>query len=189
MYITPAMVAEWESRYGVPRRWRHKQPITPRDYDIIHGSQHDGRAHDITLYIEADGRIAVIAKPFYPPGLFRAPSGSLKSGESLEDGAGREGYEETGLRIQLTSYLLRATVVFAEGARTIDWCTHVFTATTDDRVIAPTDHVEIREARWAKPEEFATFTELMRRSDRGGLHYRAALHEQVAGVHPVFRQV
>jgi len=51
---------------------------------MIRSSQIDGRAHDITLYIENAGRIAVTAKHDYPPGLYRAPSGGLHAGETLE---------------------------------------------------------------------------------------------------------
>ena len=138
------------------------------------------------MYIEKDGRIAVIAKPFYPAGMYRTPSGGLHDGESLETGAVREAWEETGLRIRLARYLLRADVVFVEGAREITWCTHVFSATTDDTHIEAIDRREIREARWAAPSEFAAFGRLMRESTRGGLHYRALLQEQVAAIHPVF---
>ncbi len=37
----------------------------------------NGRAHDVTLYIEKDNGYIFIAKPFYPAGLFRAPSGGI----------------------------------------------------------------------------------------------------------------
>jgi 8-oxo-dGTP pyrophosphatase MutT (NUDIX family) len=187
MHIRAETIAAWEERYGKPRLWTHYQPISADDYAIIKASQHHGRAHDITLYIEADGKLAVIAKPFYPPGMYRAPSGGLNPEESLEIGALREAYEETGLHIRLSTYLLRANVVFADGGLRIDWCTHVFSALTDDRAIAAIDRHEIREARWVDPSEFATFGELMRQSPRGGLRYRAQLHEQVGAIHPLFR--
>ncbi|MBI3872030.1 MAG: NUDIX hydrolase [candidate division Zixibacteria bacterium] len=185
-FISPDDVAAWEERYGAPKRWTHNQPVTPEDYAGIKASQKRGRAHDVTMYIEGDGRIAVIAKPFYPPGMYRPPSGGLDPGEPLEDGATREAYEETGLRVRLESYILRADVVFADGDNTIAWTTHIFTASTDNRLITPIDRKEIREARWADPAEFARFGELMRQSPRGGLRYRATLHERVAAIHPLF---
>lgn len=187
MFVTPESIKQWEERYGVPREWSHHQPMTDRDHGVIHGSQRHGREHDITLYIEHDGQIAVIAKPFYPPKLFRAPSGGLNPGESLEDGAQREAGEETGLTITLGRYLLRTNVVFAAPLGTIEWHSHVFTATTDQSGLAPTDHHEIREARWAKPDEFTIFGAIMRKTNFGGLHYRASLHEQIARLHPLFR--
>ena len=188
MYIPEQMVRGWELRYITPVVWHHHQEITDGDYEGIHASQKRGRAHDITLYIEHDGLLAVIAKPIYPPGLYRAPSGGLDPGEELEIGAMREAIEETGLDVQLHSYLLRAHVVFAAPCGSIAWTTHVFTATTEAATLAPTDHHEIREARWAAPSEFVNYSEIMRGADRGGLRYRAALHDQIAHLHPLFQQ-
>ncbi len=188
MYISQETIRSWSGLYGTPRQWSHRQAVTPSDYGIISGSQKHGRRHDITLYIEGDGLIAVIAKPFYPPGLYRAPSGGLEPGETLEAGSAREAHEETGLDVELASYLLVATVVFTcPDKPAIEWHTHVFSATTSDRTLAPTDHHEIREARWADPSEFATFSAIMRESQRGGLLYRAALHDEIAKAHPLFR--
>jgi ADP-ribose pyrophosphatase YjhB (NUDIX family) len=190
MFVSKDTIASWAIRYGTPQTWSHRQDVTAVDYGIISGSQKHGRHHDITLYIEREGQIAVIAKPFYPPGLYRAPSGGLEPGESLEAGAAREAVEETGLHIELSRYLLATTVIFECSEKPpIEWHTHVFAATTADRVLAPTDHHEIREARWAQPTEFRTFSEIMRHSQRGGLLYRAALHEQVARIHPAFGQM
>ncbi|HUU44557.1 MAG TPA: NUDIX hydrolase [Acidobacteriota bacterium] len=186
MYIPSTAISEWENRYGTPLLWSYSQPADGDEFAVIAGSQKHGRAHDITLYIERAGRIAVMAKPFYPPDLYRAPSGGLNPGESLEAGAAREAREETGLAISLQKYILRAHVLFTWGERTIDWTTHVFRAITDEETIAPTDSREIREARWAEPDEFAFLCNLMRQTGSSGLNYRAALHEQIATLHPLF---
>ena len=186
VFVDKTMTESWIPTYGEQRVWSHVQPITHDDYQIIAGSQKHGRSHDITLYIESEGQIAVTAKHFYPPGMYRTPSGGLTPGEALEIGAGREATEETGLIVCLTRYLLRAEVVFTCSLGDIAWVSHIFRATTNDRTIAPTDHEEIREARWADLSEFPAFGVLMRQSDKGGLKYRASLHEQVALVHPLF---
>jgi len=188
MFVPGTEIVSWGERYGQPREWSHDQPITERDYGVIKGSQKNGRHHDITLYIERGGLIAVIAKPFYPPDLYRAPSGGLNPGESLEVGAQREAYEETGLPITLQRYLLCTTVKFrCPTLGDIKWHSHIFTATTDQENIEPTDHDEICAARWATPDEFAKFGAIMRATNLGGLHYRATLHEQIAQIHPLFQ--
>jgi 8-oxo-dGTP pyrophosphatase MutT (NUDIX family) len=177
----------WKLQYGRPARWRHVQPVAAPELRMIRSSQIDGRAHDITLYIENAGRIAVTAKHDYPPGLYRAPSGGLHAGETLEQGARREAIEETGLSIELTSYILCAEVVFEHDTENLRWTTHVFSATTSGGVLAHTDHREIREARWARPDEFIGFDRLMNESPSGGLRYRAALHGEVVRLLPLFR--
>jgi len=185
-FVTDAMISRWESDYGTPATWSHYQTITHRDYGVITGSQKNGRCHDITFYIEGDHQIAVIAKPVYPPELFRAPSGGLNPGERLETGALREAFEETGLHIELTEYILRTDVMFECDLGQIPWHSHIFRATTKDRMIAPIDHHEISDARWARPSEFAKFGAIMRQTNLGGLKYRAAMHEQLAKLHPWF---
>ena len=89
-------------------------------------------------------------------------------------------------RTSLTQYLLRTDVVFECELGRIPWHSHIFRATTSDRTLALTDHIEIREARWSDPSEFAGVGEIMRRSEKGGSWHRAALHKQIARLHPLF---
>lgn len=83
-------------------------PYRASEFDFLKRSQKHGRAHDVTLVIFRGPEIAVIAKPHYPPGLYRPPSGGVNPGESFEAGALREAREETGLDIALVRYLARA---------------------------------------------------------------------------------
>ena len=154
--------------------------------DIIIGSMKDGRAHDLTLFIFHVGKIAVIAKHSYPPRLYRPPSGGLQPGETFEDGAVREALEETGLSIELEKYILHVEIDFRSPTRHVAWTSHVFTARCKGGEIAPRDHDEIREARWAALDEFPLFSRLMRVTDSGGFHYRAFLQEEVLKRLPAF---
>jgi len=132
------------------------------------------------LYIVKDDQIVVIAKPFYPPGMYRAPSGGLNPGESFADGIAREMAEETGTTIVLERFLFETSVRFTNTGGVIDWSSFVFQARYASGDFQFTDKREIREVRLASLVEFATFGKIMRQSDLGGLHYRAALHETVA---------
>lgn len=182
MYVTDEMVQGMADIYGVPATAEYQVDVTPREYDRIHASMTDGRNHDVTLYINKGDRVVVIAKPFYPPGLFRAPSGGLKPGEPFLDGIDREVKEEAGIRITLGRFLLKTAVRFSCGSRVIDWRSFVFTADYLDGDFNFTDREEIAAVRLAAWEEFEKFGEIMRRSDIGGLHYRAMLHETVASL-------
>ena len=109
----------------------------------------------MTFFVLNDERLALIRKPHYKPGLWRPPGGGLKPGEPLETGAKREAYEELGVEIELTQYLVRTKAVFTHGNVTIPWETHVFAATTDSVELDPVDTREISGARWGTLEELA----------------------------------
>lgn len=153
MYLTEVMLEAAARRWGAPRRLSLAYEITSRERDLIRASRRDGRSHDVTLFIERRGSFALIAKPGFPPDVWRAPSGGLLPGEDLEAGARREALEETGLEVRLQRYLLRIDARFSRGAEVELWHTHVFRARALDGRIAPRDHREIRAARWAPREE------------------------------------
>ena len=179
MYVSDDMVRGMIERYGEPETASFRFAVDKREYGVIIGSQKHGRNHDVTVYAFKGDEVIVIAKPFYPQGLFRAPSGGLVPGESFEDGIAREMHEETGCEIALEHFLLRTAVTFTFGDKEIDWQSFVFQARYTEGDFRFTDHREIREARVAGLAEFQRFSRIMRQSDVGGLHYRAALHEAV----------
>ncbi len=153
MYVTASMISEWECRYGIPTLFETVRAITDRDHDMIRASQKFGRQHDITFCILNESQLVVIAKPSFPPGAFRIPSGGLRPGEPLEAGLAREAMEETGLAVTPHRYVLRVSARFTNQGREILWYSHVFTALTVDRVLAPIDWDEISEARWVTLDE------------------------------------
>ena len=112
MYVTEDMVAAMAAEYGQPRTATFEFPVEAAEYGRITRSQKHGRNHDVTLYIRKNDQVVVIAKPFYPPGLYRAPSGGLLPGEDFRVGAAREAMEETGCVIEFEKFLLRTEVSF-----------------------------------------------------------------------------
>ncbi len=112
MYVTESMIREMEHRYGVPSRVEFVIPVTPAEVARIRSTQRDGRNHDVTLYVHKEGQWIVIAKPVYPKGLFRAPSGGIHKGEDFETGMHREMTEEIGCEIRIERFLLRTSVEF-----------------------------------------------------------------------------
>jgi ADP-ribose pyrophosphatase YjhB (NUDIX family) len=169
-----------EERYGQPAEFETEIEMTPNELDVVSRSQKNGRAHDITMFIFKDTQLLFNAKHFYPPDLFRAPSGAAKPGESIVDGARREAYEETGVEIELERYLARIRVKFindADAREYIDWTSHVFKARYIAGEVDPKDTREIREARFVEFDEIPRFNEIMREVGIGGFRYRVFLTE------------
>jgi 8-oxo-dGTP pyrophosphatase MutT (NUDIX family) len=171
-----------EDLYGRPDEAAFVQPVTPYEYERIARSMKDDRAHDITLYIKKDNGYIFIAKHFYPPGLYRAPSGGVRPEEDFQDGALREAREETGVDIKLTEYIMRIDVGFESESDRIDWTSHIFLADYVKGDIEPYDKREIKEARLVYPDEIPGFAKKMRETKIGGLNYRAFLTEEVGKI-------
>jgi len=156
MYFSREMIRAAEASYGSPLRLRLNYPAPQAHFDFIRSTQRDGRAHDVTLYLYHKGRLAVTRKPPYPEDAYRPPSGGLHLGESLEEGARREAFEELGIEIELMNYLLRVRVDFVCGSDRIPWTTHVFRARysgSGEPKLDPQDRHEIADAVWATEEE------------------------------------
>jgi 8-oxo-dGTP pyrophosphatase MutT (NUDIX family) len=167
-----------ERLYGVPDHLSHTQKTNPEELARIHHSMKRGRSHDITLFIAKDDSYIFIAKPFYPPGLFRAPSGGVQPDEDFITGAKREALEETGTEIELVKYILRIDIRFDCPPDAIDWTSHIFKARWIRGEIAPRDTHEISAARLAHLDEIPKFREIMLKSGVSGLTYRAFLTDE-----------
>lgn len=182
MYITAEITRAVERRYGFPLEIVRSYEMSQREFDVVRRSQKHGRAHDVTLFIISDNRVAVIKKPMYPPGAYRAPSGGISPGEGFDEGALREAYEETGLEIEMDRYVVRAKVGFTCGSEVIDWKTHVFSATPIGGTLEPIDTHEIVEARYATVAELeGSIRDALLASGSTGLKYRAELCDVVLG--------
>ncbi|MDF1545273.1 MAG: NUDIX hydrolase [bacterium] len=193
-FVTDEAIDLMAIKYDEPEEAHFHIPVSPEEHDRIHASQKMERNHDVTLYIQKEDKFIVIAKHMYPPGLFRAPSGGLIPGEQFEVGAKREAYEETGCRIELVKFLLRTEVQFEtivprrggngdnnQTPMSLYWRSFVFLARWTGGDLKFIDINEIRECKLASLSEFDRYSEIMRSTTIGGLHYRAALHDVVKG--------
>ncbi|MCP4584040.1 MAG: NUDIX hydrolase [candidate division Zixibacteria bacterium] len=180
-YLRADDIASMEDKYGRPAEFETEIEMTPNELDVVRRSQKNGRAHDLTMFIFKGNQFLFIAKHFYPPDLFRAPSGAANPGESIIDGARREAYEETGVDIELERYLARIRVKFINSHDTresIDWTSHVFKARYIAGDVYPKDTREIREARFVGFDEIPRFNEIMLKVGIGGFQYRVFLTEK-----------
>jgi len=91
-----------------------------------------------------DGRVLVVHRPKYDDWAF--PKGKLEAGESWEDAAVREVWEETGLRCDLGDYVGSTHYPMREGMKEVRY----YRMRADDE---PQPHNEVDDLRWATFEE------------------------------------
>ncbi len=181
MHVTPEVERRLEKDWGTPVSADLTCPMEEREWELVTRSVGRGRTHDVTLFIPRQGTLAVIRKPSYPPDAWRTPSGGVAPGERFEDGAVREAWEETGLRVEPARYLLRARATFTRGSERLVWWSHVFEMRYVSGEPLPVDTKEIAAARWADLEELAgPVHQALVQAGTGGLLYRARLQELVA---------
>lgn len=104
------------AHYGAPVEIRFDVPMREWEFNLLRYSKRDGRYRDATILIPMEGKLVCIVKHGYPDGIARPPSGGVVPGEPLESAAEREAYEETGLRVRITNYLVRASCHFTLGS-------------------------------------------------------------------------
>jgi len=98
------------------------------------------------LLVRDDGRVAVVHRPRYDD--WSLPKGKLDAGESFEDGALREVWEETGVRGRIREELQPVEYVDRKGRdKLVRW----YRMDVDDAdEFAPNDEVD--ELRWLTPD-------------------------------------
>ncbi len=194
MHITREILAPVEAIYGTPRELAVGAALSEHEFGPTWASVQRRRNHDVSLFIMMPSdQIVLIQKWTHPPGVWRAPSGGVKVGEDFVVGALREGYEETGLRVELTTYLLRLNATFtcqlsAGVIREVSWVSHVFTAriAANSGPLQPVDTHEIKAALISTVQELqGPIRNALLISPSGGLHYRAQLTDlTIAALYP-----
>ena len=176
--INDIELAALKEKYGEPVVRKFTADFREFECALVKQTESKGRLHDITCFIRRDdGNFVVIQKPQYArTGIYRAPSGGATPGESLEDAAIREMYEETGLTIRLTHFMLDMYLDVVCKDRTIPWRSLVFLAEPIDGEMKPVDTREIFDVTVMPREQLVgEVATLMEDSGWGGFKYRAFL--------------
>ena len=177
-WVDEAALADVRRLYGQPRELRIELEISRAERDLVVASGRSGRRHDVTFFVFNRGRLALIRKPNYEPGLWRPPGGGLKPGEDFVAGALREALEELGVPITLERYLVDVDAVFTHEGERVAWRTHVLSAGTEAEELAPLDTHEIAAARWGTSGELAgPIRERLLATGRALWGYRVRLHD------------
>jgi 8-oxo-dGTP pyrophosphatase MutT (NUDIX family) len=177
MHVDEAVLAPVRERFGTPAIIEFEGEITERERRVMLGSG-TMRRHDVTLFVFAGDRLALIRKPHFAAGVWRTPGGGIHPGEDFVAGALREALEETGLEVELDRYVVLAQARFHFRGETTDWRTHVVSARAEPAALAPLDRGEIAEARWGTAAELqGPIRERLLASGTTFWRYRVALHD------------
>ncbi|MFQ5791223.1 MAG: NUDIX domain-containing protein [Acidobacteriota bacterium] len=180
VHIGRQIIQQLVLQFGVPAFERWEFDMGEEEFSQLGRQIRRGRAHDVTPVILRGDELAVVRKHHYPPNAYRAPSGDVHPEESFLDGAERQAWEETGLRVRIEKYLLQVHVAFSRGNDVANWTTHVMRARPLSGRIAPVDASEFAAVRWISWDELLKeVNPVLHKTGLGGLRYRARLHERV----------
>jgi 8-oxo-dGTP pyrophosphatase MutT (NUDIX family) len=165
-------------QYGVPKRVNFEVEMHPDEFKLVQRSMERGRRHDVTVFIQHQGRFVVIEKHAYAKtGIVRAPSGGAQPAESLVAAAQREAREETGFDIEIDRFILEAHVLLHCGKNpAVPWVSYVFLAHVIGGTLGAQDLREISDVQLRSRQELLTDVRpLMLASGLGGFEYRAKM--------------
>lgn len=164
-------------RYGTPYKLEFAADFLDFECALVQRSAAKGRNHDITCFIRKGDEFIVIQKHDYAgTGIYRAPSGGAYPGETIEEAAKREMYEETGTEIELVEFVLDLKLVVRCSTGSIPWQSLVFLADYIEGELNPIDTYEIADVQTMTQEQLLSeVNSLMNSSGWGGFKYRSFL--------------
>ena len=146
----------------------------------------DRRGEVVLVVQRADQEVLLHTKIFYPPGVYRLPSGGVSWDETVFDALQREVYEETGFTTCQERLLGLVSYEFQGDGRSIPFVSYVFLLTgIEGRPIVQDPDEQISDFCWLPVGELPAVAATLRsleedspgRQDWG--RFRALAHEFV----------
>lgn len=120
-------MAALEQAYGPFPRQHHRQAVGKIHLYFWGESILPERRGEVVLVIQRTSQeILLHTKSFYPPGVYRLPSGGVSWGEAVSDAWRREVYEETGFTARNERLLGLVSYEFVGDGRVIPFVSYVF---------------------------------------------------------------
>jgi 8-oxo-dGTP pyrophosphatase MutT (NUDIX family) len=181
-------IAALEQTYGPFPRQHYRLKVRRQHFEYWGEKVLYDRRGEVVLVVQRVSKEVLLhTKVFYPPGIYRLPSGGVSWGEGVVDALRREALEETGFTSRNEQPLGLISYDFQRGGRSVPFVSYVFLLTGVEGQPAVHDEGErISDFRWVPLSELGTVAEALRslpedspgRQDWG--RFRALVHEFVA---------
>ncbi len=113
-------------RYGEPAKRCYALPITEDSVAYWERVLSRRRGEVVFLIRRTDGLYVTHTKAFYPPGVYRLPSGGIEPGEDLLSALWREVTEETNLSLCIEGFLAIIHYHFTHGKKCLPFTSYLF---------------------------------------------------------------
>jgi len=113
-------------RYGQPRRRHHILSLTSKGFMEWLRKKGASRCEVVLVIRCPNGKVLLHTKSFYPPGVYRLPSGRVGWGEDVVEAALREAREETGLKVEIERFLGLLEYELSWGEEVLSFVSYVF---------------------------------------------------------------
>ncbi len=118
------------SRFGEPHRQSHTIDVDQESYNAWMRKIHTGpvscRGEVIMAIVRPSGQVLLHTKNFYPPGVYRLPSGRVLWHEKVEEALRHEVHEETSLDVKIERFLGLLEYEFRCKANSLRFVSYIF---------------------------------------------------------------
>lgn len=186
--IDPQEIVALEQTYGPFPRRHHHLAVGPAHLEYWGGKVLRDRRGEVVLVVQrASQEVLLHTKVFYPPRVYRLPSGGVSWGEAVSAALRREVYEETGFAVRDERLLGLLSYEFQNDDCSVPFVSYAFLLTgVKGRPVVQDEGERISDFRWVPVSELPAVAILLRSlpEDSPGRHdwgrFRALVHEFVS---------
>jgi 8-oxo-dGTP diphosphatase len=103
--INPEEIEELVRQYGPIERHSFSLEVGKKNFEYWREELAKKRRGEVVFVVQRPDGVILHTKAFYPPGIYRLPSGGVKWEESILSALHREAQEEMGLEIEAERFL------------------------------------------------------------------------------------
>lgn len=129
-------------QYGPTARRCYSLEVSEKNFADWGRALVNKRRGEVVMVIQQPAGLVLHSKDFYPPGIYRLPSGGVRWGESVLSALHREAWEELGLKLQVERFLGLLEYKLCCQWETMPFVSYVFLARGGERKLVPNDKEE-----------------------------------------------